>query len=266
MRVKFIPEDAPRQDLVPILIENISYKDLNTFYKARVDWYDYPLIHRRMSTYGLFEDLKEQFPKDPQSILKFIDYATDIAYQETDKRFLNALFLVLNACELAANVTELDYARFQSVVALFVRVRKLSFVPNITSFWKQIIESLLINNTEAIHEFLKVSFQVKESDFTKSMDMKFPTIDNNSPAACPASKEELQKALTKSKRDFNDFKYLRSALIEKDKYWLYIDLNSKGDSSDYLIVKQDVNGEVFLKTKSMWGKPIYVLVAYHYTS
>lgn len=34
MRVKFIPEDAPRQDLVPILIENISYKDLNTFYKA----------------------------------------------------------------------------------------------------------------------------------------------------------------------------------------------------------------------------------------
>ena len=62
--LKFILDKAPGKDLIPSIIENKSFDDFYAFYKIRVDWYGYPLIHDRMVTYGLFHDLTSNIPEE----------------------------------------------------------------------------------------------------------------------------------------------------------------------------------------------------------
>ena len=62
--LKFILDKAPGKDLIPSIIENKSFDDFYEFYKIRVDWYGYPLIHDRMVTYGLFHDLTSNIPEE----------------------------------------------------------------------------------------------------------------------------------------------------------------------------------------------------------
>ena len=62
--LKFIIDKAPGKDLIPKIIENKTFDDFYAFYKIRVDWYGYPLIHDRMVTYGLFHDLTSNIPEE----------------------------------------------------------------------------------------------------------------------------------------------------------------------------------------------------------
>ena len=98
---EFIIDKAPGKDLIPQIIEYKSYDDFFNFYKIRVDWYGYPLIHDRFVTYGLFDDLTDQFIEEKENVSKFIDYAILIAEQESDKRFLNSIYLILDFCRVA---------------------------------------------------------------------------------------------------------------------------------------------------------------------
>ena len=98
---EFIIDKAPGKDLIPQIIKDKSYDDLFNFYKIRVDWYGYPLIHDRFVTYGLFDDLTDQFREEKENVSEFIDFSILIAEQENDKRFLNSIFLILDFCGIA---------------------------------------------------------------------------------------------------------------------------------------------------------------------
>ena len=136
----FIIDKAPGKELISKIIQDKSFQALNEFYKSRVDWYGYPLIHDRLTTYGLFDDLKYRIPKNAEMISIFIDYAIEIANKESDERFINSTFLLLYFCQKGKAINTLTDNQIQKINRLTTRVQQLSLIPNLSFFWNQILD------------------------------------------------------------------------------------------------------------------------------
>src|SRR5699024_3700242 len=96
-----ILDKAPGKELIPTILKDKSFDVFYEFYKTRVDWHSYPLIHDRHITYGLFSDLIDNVPEEKDDLFKFIDFSIKITEEESDKRFLNAIYLLSRFCTKA---------------------------------------------------------------------------------------------------------------------------------------------------------------------
>lgn len=262
----FIINKAPGKEIIPIIIEINSFNDFNAFYKVRVDWYGYPLIHDRFVTYGLFDDLTDQFPKEKEMVSKFIDYSITIAEQETDKRFLNSIFLILNFCGLAKEIVNPTKLQIEKIKGLSNRVKKLSFFPNMLTFWEQILDYLTLEPS-----FLKEDLMVHYDDYMRFIDLDFPNIDNNTSVSCPVDTKKICSEIEGIVGEYEPLKFVRSAIIDNDMYWVWLYKNITGNVwSWYVTVKQDEKGELFIERHSMHGgvnkTPEKLLLDYHYSS
>jgi hypothetical protein len=152
----FIIDKAPGKELIPKILEQADFDDFYEFYKLRVDWYGYPLIHDRFVTFGLFDDLSCSLPNEKEVISKFIDYSIVIAEKESDDRFLNAIFLIMDFCALGKQVMIPTKEQIENIIGLYERVKKLSDLSNMTTFWNHIL-----------------NFLSKETTFDKSKYSKF---------------------------------------------------------------------------------------------
>jgi len=137
---KFIIDSAPKKALIPMIIENMSLKDLKDYYDTRVDWNKTPLIHDHIITYGLFDDLIKDIPLNQKALDVFFDYSIEIAKNEKDKYFVNGVFLVSDICFLLNKINGFSKDKLNKIKELTSRVSKLKKVPNITAFWDTIIE------------------------------------------------------------------------------------------------------------------------------
>ncbi|MFN9710397.1 MAG: hypothetical protein ACK55K_03195 [Bacteroidota bacterium] len=262
--LKFIIDKAPGKDLIPAIIENKSFDDFYAFYKIRVDWHGYPLIHDRMVTYGLFHDLTHSIPEDKETILKFIDFSIRIAENESDKRFLNSLFLILDFCSIAEEFTIPTQHQIDKITSLVYRVKKLSFLPNITTFWEHILDFLVLGKS-----IKKEDYVVKNDDYLSVMNMDFPTIDDNTVKSCPVSESKLMEEIEGVDGEYEPLQFVRSAMIDTDKYWVWQYKNITGnDWSWYITVKQDDKNKITIERHLMQSgerkTPEKLLLEYHY--
>lgn len=261
---EFIIDKAPGKELIPNIIETESFNNLNEFYKIRVDWYGYPLIHDRFVTFGLFNDLINEIPNDRIIISKFIDFSIIIAECETDERFLNAIFFILNFCQLSKEKINPTAQQISRILALKERVQKRSFLSNMSTFWEQILECLSKEPT-----FNKNDFIVKDDDYKLFIDTNFPCIDNNTDISSPIEKSDIIKQIEGIKGEYEPIKFVRSAHIDKVKYWVWLYKNIMGNVWNwYITVRQDEKGFTTLKKYSMHGSitktPEKLLLDYHY--
>ena len=261
----FILDEAPGKDLIPQIIEQKSYDDFFYFYKIRVDWYGYPLIHDICVTYGLFDDLTDQFSEEKENVSKFIDFSILIAEQESDKRFLNSIFLILTFCGIAkkAEITPTQN-QIHKLSNLVNRVRKLYFLPNMIIFWGQILDFLSTNST-----FLKTDYLVQDDANLSVINIDFPSIDNNTIKSCPVSEEQMKEEIEGIVGEYEPLKFVRSAIIDSDRYWVWLYKNITSNIwSWYFTVKQDEQDNIEIERHSMYGgvdkTPEKLLVEYHY--
>ena len=133
-------DKAPGKELIPLIVNKKSFDDLFTFYKGRVDWHEYPLIHDMFYTFGLFEDLFDVLPNDNETIGIFLEFALEIAEKETDERFISASFLVLDCCQTASKEWIPTDDTGRRIANLKPRIEKLKKVNNLVGFWDQIIK------------------------------------------------------------------------------------------------------------------------------
>lgn len=261
----FIIDRAPGKELIPLIIAEKSFEHFFEFYKVRVDWYGYPLIHDRLITYGLFYDLTSSFIKKKRKTVSiFIDYAIKIAEEENDKRFLNAIFLVSEFCNIAKRVIKPTQEQIERIKNLYFRVKKLSFMPNITGFWDQTIRFL----ATAKNEFNKNDFIVEPDDYKEIVDLNFPSIDYNTPKSCPISELEVFEKVKNNVGEYEPLKFVRSAIIDSDKYWVWLYKGIGEDSDNYYVtVKQDKDNKTTISKYKMYycisKTPEEILFQYH---
>jgi hypothetical protein len=262
---ELIIDKAPGKDLIPQIIKDKSYDDFFNFYKIRVDWYGYPLIHDRFVTYGLFNDLTDQFREEKENVSEFIDFSILIAEQENDKRFLNSIFLILDFCGIAkkSEITP-NQNQMHKIPNLVNRVQKLSFFPNMTTFWDQILDFLSTNST-----FVKIDYLVQDDAYLSVINMDFPSIDNNTNKSCPITEEQMKEEIDGIVGEYEPLKFVRSAIIDSDRYWVWLYKNITGNIwSWYFTVKQDEHNKIEIERHSMHGgvnkTPEKLLLEYHY--
>jgi hypothetical protein len=263
---ELIIDKAPGKELIEKILRTNSFNDVNEFYKIRVDWYGYPLIHDRMITYGLFQDLVDEMHNKQVNNSKFIDYAIKIAESETDKRFLNAIFFILNFCTLAEQKVNPTADQINRISALKERVQKLSFFPNMTTFWERILDYLIKEPT-----FIKNEFMVYDEDYKIYFDLNFQSIDDNTEISCPIENHTITKEIEGIEGEYEPLKFVRSAKIDEFKYWVWLYKNITGNVWNwYITVRQDEKGDVLLERHSMHGgvtkTPEKLLLNYHYNS
>lgn len=259
--MEMIIDIAPGKELIPIIIGENSFAALNRFYTIRVDWNGYPLIHDRMFTYSVFEDLLNAIPQDKDVISQFIDYAIEIAMTENDKRFANAIFLLSNFCGSATDSA--TPTQLLKIIELKPRVQRLSFLSNLVTFWQKVIVYCA-----TAPSFQQDLLEANEKDYERYFDMNFPSIDNNTPASCPMGMAEIDAEMEVHLGEYK-VAFVRSAIIQADRYWvwLYTCISGKGWHW-YFIVKQAADGKITTKKQPMQGLVMQpaeqVLLHFHY--
>jgi hypothetical protein len=240
-------DTAPGKELIPLIFEHKTFQYFNEFYTERVKWSGYPLIHDRFITYGIFHDFVFQNTFDAPTVAIFLDYAIQIAQNETDSLFINALFLVKDISSISKNLYIPTAQQVNDILDLKSRVEKRSFYSNIITFW----ESLLENIEPYLHLPMR-AYEVNKNDFSKHIDINFPSIDNNTPASCPVSIAELNNYISEIRGEYDPLKFVRSAQIENKKFWMWLYTSNKPVIYHwYIYVYQNEKGEHFIKQHSM---------------
>jgi len=202
-------------DLLPKIILNRNYSAYKSFYNDRVEMYRYPIIHSRMTTFGIFDDFIKALPKDKETILIFIDYTLTIAEEEYDTKLINAVSLLHDLC-FYANDQISSKKEIYRIKKLRDRVQRLTFISNSVYWWNSIIRFLVLESGENKNDFL-----IKDKDYLKTDILNFPFVDHNEASSCPM---QLSEIVDQIQIDFEGYKPLifkRSALIDQSKYWIW---------------------------------------------
>lgn len=260
----FIIERAPAKELIPLILDRQLYTDVVAFYKMRVNWCPYPLIHDGDVAYGLFDDLISQLDYENRASKNILQYVLKIAKEETDQLFLNALYFLHDLCKLAGRYSHPSTDEIEAIVSLHQRVQRFSFLPNITLYWERIVSYL-----EKDASFRAPELEVNPDDYKKVIDMNFSVVDDDRATSCPKTVEEIIAAIQPVKGSFKPFYFIRSAVIENDQYWLWLYENELEDGmSWYVTVTKKAAGVVAVRKhlllKGLAKTPERLLLDCHY--
>lgn len=239
----FIIENAPGKEFIPHILDRQLYTDVVAFYTARVEWYRYPLIHDGDVAYGLFDDLIRQLAYENYKEFKLLDCSIRIAREETDKRFLNALYLLQDLSVLAGKCRQPSAFEIDGITALYSRVKKLSFLPNITIYWERIVRFLAKDSSVNARELT-----VHPDDYNHYMNLDFPVAGDGTAASCPQTAEEIEAAIQHLSGVYYPLQFIKSAVIETDQYWVWIYKNKVEDGiSWYVTINKNAAGHIRLR-------------------
>jgi hypothetical protein len=140
--MRFTIDTAPGKDLIPLIIENLSYQDFKSFYDIRRAWEEGPLIQDSVFTYGMYDDFINQLPSEMETLAVLFDYSITIAEQETNKKFNKILFLISNICFTIRHIngfTEDNLLKLKKIKPQVVKLTHLSYV---NDCWENIVNSI----------------------------------------------------------------------------------------------------------------------------
>lgn len=238
-----IIDRAPGKELIPLIIESRSFDDFYQFYKARVDWAGRPLIHDRMVSYGIFDDLVEKLENDKETVKVLIDFSIQIAKDENDKRFINSIFLLLDLCTVGLLLHLPAKEQVNLICGLQKRVQRLSFLPNLAHYWNSILD--YCNNDDL--QFKRDKFLVSTDDYRFALDIRFSDTNEDHPKPCPLSESELMLELNGIAGVYKKLRFVQAVMIEKMSYWVWVYENISGNVWDWhILVRQDENGNTMV--------------------
>lgn len=150
---RFVIDDAPGKDLLQLLDEGAGEEALSRLLHLRAEWNNgNHLIHDRIVTYGLFDDLCG-FIRD-ESRFQLTPAAAKLACTVADPYFRAALFLLVTLLPDDRDIPRPP--RFTDDL-LFMRLRceRLGFLPNLESTWMGVatLQRNLIDETDRLRSF-----------------------------------------------------------------------------------------------------------------
>lgn len=237
-------DGAPGKELIPVIIETKSLHVLKEFYNLRVKWNEnYPLIHDGLGSYGIFHDLNIAMKKENAFSLVFIDHAFEIAKDEKDRNFLCSIFLLSDFCNYFKEFLPTE-PQLTALSLLKERARKFSFFPNMSCFWRQIIDFFAKNES-----FEREHYAVSDNDYKSIINLNFPVIDDST--IFPLTDKQMDDKFFSSKWDQENLtqRYLLStAQIEYDKYWVWVYKAQEGKpKNQFVFIRQGEKGETDYK-------------------
>ena len=236
-------DDAPGKELIPLVHNHGDLDAFAEFYRLRRDWWRYPLVHDRFVTYGIFEDLTDGLDRQAQAVL--LPEAVALAENESDQLFLCAIFLILNLIGgFSASGNRDDI--WLRIKAMHQRAKKLSLFPNMSCFWNQIVNRILRGDTDG-------AILVDSNDWRECISLDFPLVDEFGWQNCPGGEDMVRKEIRGIRGGDFVLEYIRSALYEGSKYWiwLYRNVSEHPIWHWYVYIVTNPDGETELHRHSM---------------
>ena len=245
---EFLINKAPAKELIPILINEPSLELLRSFFRTRVEWKSYPIFHERMLSSTLFDDYVPLLKQNSEVISKTLDYALALSLEEDERFILCSVFLISFLCYTMPKEITPSAAQIQMIEQLHKRVRPLSFVLNLSSFWEAVASYAARADAEL----------EKELNFG---DTEFPDLpqyqlaNERSVRNCPVSIEQLDDWLLAYSNLYHP-EFRRSMKVVDDDYWVFkcYKINLEGQkeySRDHLCVQQTQGGGIRIFSKNI---------------
>lgn len=257
---------APGKELIPELVKAPTQHLLSTFYRMRVLWKCYPILHERMMSSGIFDDFQVELRKQPQEFSKVLDFTLTILQEEDEKYVLCAVCLLSNVCNCAPKDFAPSAVQLQRIEQMRVKVMRFAFIINLASFWEGIVLFAGKHNAPMKQ---KLSFNATSSPEMEELRLR----KNDNALPCPVSIEILKEWLVTIVDDVQIV--FRGAMeIGDDRYWLYEyhkapnNLN-KEDATDFLWIHRatDSTHQVFLRKIAAMGDEALrkEIIRYHFS-
>lgn len=255
-KIKPFFETAPSKELIPLLIHSASEQQIIEFILNRAQWYGYPLIHVRLHTYSVFDDLFVMLNKYKTNIQPFLIAALKILEHEHDKYFNSTLYYLLMLFDL--NDTEMLLKEYhEQILNLKSKAQRLSIVPSLTGFWNHLVFKMK-NVSSDIIQINK--YFIKQDDYLYHNNHYFKKINEPSPV------DELQLKNELNQWDTTQPKCIYSIMVNDYKYWIWL-LDISNDKSDFAIIKLDNNGIITIHRISENNAEAFrnkIILQYHY--
>jgi hypothetical protein len=204
---------APAKDLIPILVKEPSLELLRSFFRARVEWSSYPIFHERMMSSSLFDDYVPLLEETPVNAALTLDYALLLALEEDERYVLSSVYLISFLCYCLPKEIVPSAAQLQMIEELHKRVKPLTFLSNLSSFWEAVASYAARSNPDLEKEL--------HFSATKCPDLpQYQLAENESAPKCPVSIEQLGKWLA-AFSNLYQAELLGSMKVNEDDYWVF---------------------------------------------
>ena len=219
--MEFIIDKAPGKELILKLKETGEFAYLVELFWLRADWCGgYPLIHDRLITYGVFDDVLNEMTNVQR--FKLIPLMAEFTKNIPDKYFHVALFMLKNLIP-GDEIGERPDGFSDQLLAIRFRVEKLSFLPNLTCAW----DTLALNQRtlKSDNDFLRQYSPSKLGLFPTGWHRFFqsPLLNYQSHLYkdCSADMKWVKKQLRELYQPPGLVKLVYVARIETTKYWVW---------------------------------------------
>ena len=207
-----IMNQAPAKELIPLIVHNPTLDNLRTFYRMRVEWKSYPIIHERLMSSSLFDDLIRALKEYPDHTSTLIDYALTLLETEDEQFILCAVFLLTCLCN-SASAPMPSKDQIERISLLKSRVEDFSFIINLSSFWE-----LIAQYAARYHSDLqsKLFFQASASIGLAQYQLGEQKKGND----CPVTLAQLNEWMNAFEDQFT-LDYRATLAIEYHQYWIF---------------------------------------------
>jgi hypothetical protein len=204
----------------------------------------YPLVHDRLGTYGIFEDV----PLTTDVKIVLIPVAIEIALNETPEYFHCALFALAEVVP-DDQILPRPSGFGEGLLKLRERVMELSFMPNIVGTWESLTTQarcLRPVEPDLSYECSLRELQVPSDSFLQYFPIPFPSLGDSAQAVCPVSMERITEEGNESCLASVTCDLEQSAIVRSSRWWIY---RCKPNVPDhiwigYVYVWQDENQQV----------------------
>jgi hypothetical protein len=243
--MEYIIDTAPGKELILKLKETGDFSYLEELFWVRANWGNgYPLIHERI-TYGVFDDVFDEMNNGQR--FKLIPLMAVFTKNIPDKYFHVALFLLgklIPSDEIGARPDGFS----DLVLAIRLRVEKLSFLPNLTCAWDSL--ALKQRTLQSENDFLRrySPTKLRVDDLSWHRFFQYPLLNYQSHLYkdCSADTKWIKKQLRALYQPPGLCKLIYVARIETTKYWVWC-LPGTIDTAHInriAYLKQSVDGEL----------------------
>lgn len=236
-------DQAPAKELLRPIREHADRHALAEFYRQRRDWMRYPLVHDHFVTYSIFQDLTATLP--PETLRVLLPTAVGLAEDEVDELYLCAVRLV---CEFSYGHE--SHAAPEGIRArlrqLRPRTQRLSLFPNMGCFWNQVA-------TRIFPDVKDGSMLVRDHDWKQFISLDLPPVDDHGWQNCPGGENAVMQRVAGIQGGEFVLEYLRSAVYEGAKYWiwLYRNVSDRPIWHWYVLVVEKPDGSSKVQSHAM---------------
>jgi hypothetical protein len=230
---------APMRDIVTTLVDYPSLTELSSFFHKRMEWHSYPIIHERMMSSGVFDDLVSALRDKPDQATLMLNFALELSEEAEDKYVLGIVYLIAALCTIAPLEQSPSEDQMAAIRKLYYRVKNQSFVLNLSSFWEKVCEYCARKN-ELFETQLSIVPTKQPDTFLYQVKEAISFQD------CPIEMSRIREHLKIChERICPEFWF--AVTVSQDTYWVFRTYMDEGNNvreynQEYLLVNESKDG------------------------